>query len=73
MPEMIGAIVHEDLIVRVEPYNGDQWEDHTIHILSPSWMRGVVPSDEMRPVFTLSEWETLELIGLLVRALQAKP
>ncbi len=66
----VGRIDHEDLIVKVEDYGSNDWEDHTIHIVSPSWMRGVVPSDPERPVFTLRPGEVLELIELLAKALQ---
>jgi len=65
----VGRIAHEDVIVKVEDYSPD-WEDHTIHIVSPSWMRGAVPSDPERPVFTLHPGEALALIELLAKALQ---
>lgn len=78
MADVIGHIPHEGLTVRVERYSADDWEDHVIHIWDTvagvdGLAEGILAIDGTvlhRPAITLSEWEALELIELLAKAVR---
>jgi hypothetical protein len=74
----IGQIDHEGLEVRVESYNGDDWEDHVVHIWDTVFrdgklvqgFHGVDGTVIERPSITLSVTEALGLIAMLAEAVQ---